>query len=73
MIEILCPICEGDYLVYGRIAPLGIRAYICPECNAFWEDGVKRTAKTHQFFGDWMSEHGLEKANWDLVEKILDD
>lgn len=62
---LLCPRCEGDYIVRARIKITDAIVFVCPECDAYWKDPADISAA--QFF-DFSKD--IAKNNWNDVENL---
>lgn len=67
----ICPICSQDWVYVVRVVPLNkMPAWICPECDAFWDETTHGGPYHHENYGVYMERHGL-KGTWDNLEIIL--
>lgn len=66
----ICPICGQDWLYVVRVVPLNKQlAWICPECDAFWDETTRAIPRHHESYGAYMEKRGLE-GTWDNLEVV---
>ena len=67
MNEILCPVCEQDYVVRAKIKPLDIVVMICPECDALWSLDTPISRLDHTWFDEFVERYGVTATRENIV------
>lgn len=66
----ICPRCDEQGLIYeGKVVNLGIRLYICDECEACWNKEQIISIKTFKDLTIFLEEHGLTYEN-SIIENL---
>jgi hypothetical protein len=70
--QLVCPVCEQDYVRAARIIPLAHLVMLCLECDSLWEMDVPIQFETRLDFADYMKARGLQ-SHWELIEVLPAD
>lgn len=71
MVDLVCPVCEQDYVKKVKITPVQRIVILCEECRSLWETNKPVGVETRVFYADYMKQFGLQ-ASWNYVEVISD-
>jgi Zn-finger nucleic acid-binding protein len=69
MKDILCPVCEQDYIFKARIKPTGEVVLVCPECFSVWLPETYLRFDTHEGYKSFMRKRGLDDK-WDFIVPV---
>ncbi len=58
--KLLCPVCEGSYLLEALVKKLKKKIYYCEECSAVWKTEMSPKQENSDFFSSFMKKNNLE-------------